>query len=55
MAEPIIRLRGLSKNFSGVHAVQDLELDVLRGARHAVLGPNGAGKTTLFNLISGAE
>jgi branched-chain amino acid transport system ATP-binding protein len=55
VAEPIIRLRGLSKYFAGVHAVEDVDLDVEAGARHAVLGPNGAGKTTLFNLISGGE
>lgn len=55
MPETIIRLRGLSKNFAGVHAVQAVDLDVEAGARHAVLGPNGAGKTTLFNLISGTD
>ncbi len=55
MPEPIIRLRGLSKSFAGVHAVNGVDLEVEIGARHAVLGPNGAGKTTLFNLISGVE
>ncbi len=55
MAEPIIRLRNLSKSFAGVHAVQSVDLEVAPGERRAVLGPNGAGKTTLFNLIAGAE
>jgi branched-chain amino acid transport system ATP-binding protein len=55
VSDPVIRLRGLSKHFAGVHAVEDVDLEVVPGARHAVLGPNGAGKTTLFNLISGTE
>jgi branched-chain amino acid transport system ATP-binding protein len=52
-AEPILRLRGVGRRFGGVHAVQDVDLDVRPGERRAILGPNGAGKTTLFNLISG--
>jgi branched-chain amino acid transport system ATP-binding protein len=55
VSDPVIRLCGLSKHFAGVHAVEEVDLEVLPGARHAVLGPNGAGKTTLFNLISGTE
>jgi branched-chain amino acid transport system ATP-binding protein len=55
MADAMIRLRGLSKDFAGVHAVKAVNLDVVAGERRAVLGPNGAGKTTLFNLVSGAE
>ncbi len=52
-AEPILRLRGVSRRFGGVHAVRDVDLEVRPGERRAILGPNGAGKTTLFNLISG--
>jgi branched-chain amino acid transport system ATP-binding protein len=52
-AEPIVRLRGVGRRFGGVHAVRDVDLDVLPGERRALLGPNGAGKTTLFNVISG--
>src|SRR5690348_8882183 len=52
-AEPILRLRGVSRRFGGLTAVRDVDLDVAPGERRAILGPNGAGKTTLFNLIAG--
>jgi branched-chain amino acid transport system ATP-binding protein len=53
MTEPIIQVRGLSKNFGGLAAVDDVSLDVKVGELHAVIGPNGAGKTTLINMLSG--
>ena len=46
-------VKGLSKSFGGVHAVEDVDFSVARGSVHAVIGPNGAGKTTLFNLVTG--
>lgn len=49
----LLSIRGLSKSFGGVHAVDDVSFDVPRGAIKAMIGPNGAGKTTLFNLVSG--
>jgi branched-chain amino acid transport system ATP-binding protein len=52
-AAPILRLRGVGRRFGGVHAVNDVDLEVRSGERRAILGPNGAGKTTLFNVISG--
>jgi branched-chain amino acid transport system ATP-binding protein len=52
-AEPTLRLRGVGRRFGGLHAVRDVDLDIVPGERRAVLGPNGAGKTTLFNVISG--
>lgn len=48
-----LSVRGLSKAFGGVHAVEALDFDIRPGTIHAVIGPNGAGKTTLFNLITG--
>lgn len=53
MAEPILRVHGLSKSFGGLIAVDGVSLDVSIGELHAVIGPNGAGKTTLINLLSG--
>ncbi len=53
LAEPILRLRGVGRQFGGLHAVAGVDIEIRPGERRAVLGPNGAGKTTLFNLISG--
>jgi len=43
----------LSKSFGGLRAVEQIDLSLAPGERHAIIGPNGAGKTTLFNLIAG--
>jgi branched-chain amino acid transport system ATP-binding protein len=48
-----IRVRDLSRRFSGVNAVEDITLSVRSGSRMGIIGPNGAGKTTLFNMLSG--
>ncbi len=49
----LLEIRNLSKNFGGLAAVSDLDLDVEEGEIRGIIGPNGAGKTTLFNVISG--
>ncbi len=48
----IIRTNGLTKEFKGFVAVNQVDLKVRRGSIHALIGPNGAGKTTCFNLIT---
>ena len=52
MTTPALRLSGVCKSFGRTEIVRDVNLDVVRGERHAIIGPNGAGKSTLFNLIS---
>ena len=51
-AESILETRGLSKEFKGFIAVNNVDLKVQRGHIHALIGPNGAGKTTFFNLLT---
>jgi ABC-type branched-subunit amino acid transport system ATPase component/ABC-type branched-subunit amino acid transport system permease subunit len=51
--EPLLVVEGLYRSFGGLRAVQDVNLTVHAGDRHAIIGPNGAGKSTLFNLITG--
>jgi branched-chain amino acid transport system ATP-binding protein len=53
MAEPLLRLQGLCKNFGSLVVTDDVTLDVHAGEMHALIGPNGAGKTTLINQMSG--
>src|SRR5262249_27661497 len=47
-----LETRGLSKEFKGFVAVNNVNLRVKRGSIHALIGPNGAGKTTCFNLLT---
>lgn len=49
----ILTVRGLTKQFGGLTAIRNLDLDVERQQIYGVIGPNGAGKTTLFNILSG--
>lgn len=49
----ILKIEHLSKEFGGIHAVEDLTYAVESGNIHSIIGPNGAGKTTLFNLVTG--
>jgi len=48
-----LSLNNVHKNFGGSEIIRGVDLDVIKGERHAIIGPNGAGKSTVFNLISG--
>ena len=50
--DTILETRGLTKEFKGFVAVDNVNLKVRRGTIHALIGPNGAGKTTTFNLLT---
>jgi ABC-2 type transport system ATP-binding protein len=50
---PIVSLRGISKAYGAVPAVNRIDLDIFRGETIALLGPNGAGKTTTIGMILG--
>jgi branched-chain amino acid transport system permease protein len=52
--EPILEVRGLTKRYGGVVAVNDVSFTVPAGRIMGLIGPNGAGKTTCFNMITGA-
>ncbi|MEY4494878.1 MAG: hypothetical protein RL570_993 [Actinomycetota bacterium] len=53
--QPAISLRGLTKTFGNVVAVNDLNLDIAPGEFFSMLGPSGSGKTTVLRLIAGFE
>ena len=50
---PLLAVRGLSKAFGGVRAVDDVSFSLAAGEMLALIGPNGAGKTTCFNMVGG--
>ena len=50
---PMLEVRGATKQFGGLRAVDNVSLSVNRGEIVSIIGPNGAGKTTFFNLLTG--
>ncbi|MEJ1977997.1 MAG: ATP-binding cassette domain-containing protein [Acetobacteraceae bacterium] len=50
---PLLEVRGVTRSFYGIHALNGVDIVVEPGRITGLIGPNGAGKTTLFNCISG--
>jgi branched-chain amino acid transport system permease protein len=48
-----LELEGVALSFGGVHAIEDLDLEIRAGQVHGLIGPNGSGKTTTLNVICG--
>ncbi|HET6436884.1 MAG TPA: sugar ABC transporter ATP-binding protein, partial [Anaeromyxobacter sp.] len=53
MAEPLLRMAGITKSFPGVRALERVDLDLQPSEVHALAGENGAGKSTLIKILSG--
>ena len=50
-----VRMAGVSKQFGGVRALDDVSFDVAKGEIHALLGENGAGKSTILKILNGVH
>lgn len=55
MTQPVLEVRGLSKSFSGVRALDGVDLELQPGEIHCLAGENGSGKSTLIKIISGVH
>ena len=55
MNNTLLQVKGLSKHFDGLKAVDNVDFELFSEEILGILGPNGAGKTVCFNLICGAR
>ncbi len=55
MPGALLTIKDVSKNFGGLSAVADLNMEVAEGEILGLIGPNGAGKTTTFNMLTGFQ
>ena len=51
--QEILSIRGLSKSYKNIRAIQNLDLQILEGQAYGILGPNGSGKTTTLSIVMG--
>jgi fructose transport system ATP-binding protein len=55
MQEVVLKTEGLTKHYGGVHALQQVDFELLKGEHVAIMGDNGAGKSTFVRQITGVE
>jgi len=53
MTDSVLKISNVNKNFGGLKALTDINLNIEKGKVHAIIGPNGAGKSTLLNVCIG--